>query len=367
MASEKNKKWFHIFTAGTYDFGEGIGEVTITSEELKIIASNYNPEYYEADLHIGHPDFTKEPEPAALGWINELKVEGEKLLCSFSHLSNKAKEYVNDKLYRWCSIEFAKIEGLGRYLVGLGLTNYPRVDDLPELQFSAFNKIAGNITALELFSESKNSIKNIMAKNEIKISEPIEKFATRIGINVSEYNCDGDILDFAATKIEELISSYSGNVDIKSLSMVVEKWKKLPGEIETLTASKTALESELENLKKTTEVEKIVASAIAEGKLLPSQRETFITFGNAAGVDILKQETAKLLKLDVFKTDVIKTAEIEVTEGEPKHDNGSLITFAEYAKAVGSRKAEDLALVAKVKDASKLPGYESVIVLDSKK
>ena len=373
MPSDKKNNWYHIFTAGTYLF-EDEKEVTITPEDLSQIAQNYNAEMYEADLHVGHPDFTKEPEPAALGWIGALKAEGDKLYCSFSHLSAKAKEYVNDKLYRWCSIEFATIKGIGRYLVGLGLTNYPKVDDLPELQFSDFKKFNDEVQLVEMFSEKINSIKYIMPKEnknsaEVKFSPEVEKFSTRVGINISEYNCDGDVLEFAAAQIEELRAMYAGDENLKSLSMFVEKWKALPGEIETLKASNTELQSKLDDTVKASEVEKIVASAVAEGKILPSQRETFVAFGALGGPEKLKEEVSKLVKLDVFKQDVVKDAPIEVAKSEIKTPDGKPVTLAMYCKAVGSSKPEDVAIVASVKeeDVKNLPGYDDVTVINAKR
>lgn len=79
--------WFEVFRTGTHTDSAG-NTSQWTKDDLDRIAQQYDPTHHEAPIVIGHP----ETDSPAYGWIQALKVEGEKLLrCRGSSLmSSKA-------------------------------------------------------------------------------------------------------------------------------------------------------------------------------------------------------------------------------------------------------------------------------------
>jgi hypothetical protein len=92
-------EWFEIFSVGQWTDSAG-NKGDWTDNDLKEIAQSYNPETYDAPIVVGHPD-TDSP---AYGWIEALKVDGDKLLAKPKQLVDEFKEWVRRGLYKKISI-----------------------------------------------------------------------------------------------------------------------------------------------------------------------------------------------------------------------------------------------------------------------
>ena len=91
--------WFEIFKVGKHtDSGGHTKEWTL--KDLEEIASSYNSEEHEAPIVIGHPEM----DSPAYGWIEALRVEGEKLLAKPKQLVDQFKDWVRKGLYKKVSI-----------------------------------------------------------------------------------------------------------------------------------------------------------------------------------------------------------------------------------------------------------------------
>lgn len=94
-------KLIEIFRAGTRKDGNG-QLVTITSDDLKAIAQNYNPEFHEAPLVIGHP---KNDNPA-YGWVDSLVADGNVLKAAPKQVDAEFAELVEAGKYKKISAAF---------------------------------------------------------------------------------------------------------------------------------------------------------------------------------------------------------------------------------------------------------------------
>lgn len=120
---------FEILKTGKYINSNG-KEVNFSQEDLNQIASSYDPSVSEAPIVIGHPK-TNDP---AYGWIDSLKVEGEKLIASASKIVPEFLDAVKQGLFKKRSVSLNPNNSL-RHVGFLG-ASLPAVKGLADLQFS---------------------------------------------------------------------------------------------------------------------------------------------------------------------------------------------------------------------------------------
>jgi len=195
------KYW--IFTAGSYPQG------VFTNEDLRQIADNYDKDFCEAPVWIGHPDQDEEPE--ALAWIDRLIAEGDKLYCKFSYVSEQLVYMLNNKRFKRVSVELWKFaEKPGWYLYALGLTNRPQIKNLAPIEFQhggvkesakfsmerVIEKKSFNIQSRITFSdEIKNNLSQKTNNNSDMKIEDIKKFAVERNIKIPEGANDQQVVD----------------------------------------------------------------------------------------------------------------------------------------------------------------------------
>ncbi|MDP8080240.1 peptidase [Phocoenobacter skyensis] len=90
-----------IFRAGTRKDANG-NTITISVDDLNTVVKNYNPEFHEAPIVIGHPK-TNAP---AYGWIKSLFVEGDSLKAETKQVDTEFAELVNAGKYKKISSAF---------------------------------------------------------------------------------------------------------------------------------------------------------------------------------------------------------------------------------------------------------------------
>jgi hypothetical protein len=95
--------WIEVFKGGTHTDSAG-NKREWTANDLKTIVSKYNDQSeedkHEAPVVIGHP----ETDSPAYGWVEQLKVEGEKILAKVKDLTPEFVEWVKKGLYKKRSI-----------------------------------------------------------------------------------------------------------------------------------------------------------------------------------------------------------------------------------------------------------------------
>jgi len=137
---------FEIFKTGSHTSDKGITK-DYSLDDLNFIAQSYDPSVLEAPIVIGHP---VDSSPA-YGWIESLKVVGDRLIAKAKDLIPEFKEALSNKLYKKRSISLDS-EGKLRHIGFLGGA-LPAVKGLADIQFSD-----ENTNTMEFNTESSNSI-----------------------------------------------------------------------------------------------------------------------------------------------------------------------------------------------------------------
>jgi hypothetical protein len=121
---------FEIFKTGNHTSDKGIAK-EYTEDDLNFIATSYNPSENEAPIVIGHPV----DNAPAYGWIESLKVTGDKLIAKAKDVIPEFTEAVKKGLYKKRSISLDK-DGKLRHVGFLGAAA-PAVKGLADIQFSS--------------------------------------------------------------------------------------------------------------------------------------------------------------------------------------------------------------------------------------
>lgn len=140
---------FEIFSSGQHTSDKGITK-DYSADDLSFIASNYNPTESEAPIVIGHP---VDSSPA-YGWIESLKVEGDKLIAKAKDIVPEFLNAVKQGLYKKRSISLDK-DGKLRHVGFLGGA-LPAVKGLADIQFSESDSVLTYELDLELDSSESN-------------------------------------------------------------------------------------------------------------------------------------------------------------------------------------------------------------------
>lgn len=120
---------FEIFKTGTHTSDNGQTK-TYSEDDLNFIAQSYQPDIHEAPIVIGHP----ENNMPAYGWIESLKVVGDKLVAKAKDVIPEFKEALQKKLYKKRSISLDE-NGKLRHVGFLGAAP-PAVKGLADIKFS---------------------------------------------------------------------------------------------------------------------------------------------------------------------------------------------------------------------------------------
>lgn len=136
---------FEIFKTGSHTSDKGITK-DYSLDDLNFIAQSYDPAVQEAPIVIGHP---VDSSPA-YGWVESLKVVGDRLIAKAKDLIPEFKEALSNKLYKKRSISLDS-EGKLRHIGFLGGA-LPAVKGLADIQFSD-----ENTNTIEFSTESSDA------------------------------------------------------------------------------------------------------------------------------------------------------------------------------------------------------------------
>jgi hypothetical protein len=197
---------FEIFSSGQHTSDKGITK-DYTADDLNYIASNYNPSESEAPIVIGHP---VDSSPA-YGWIESLKVEGDKLLAKAKDLVPEFLNAVKQGLYKKRSISLDK-DGKLRHVGFLGGA-LPAVKGLADIQFTENDSASTYELDLNIEPELKPELdsKSSDAKESPTLSfiskslESIQNTLTEFAQNFSQSN-DSKLLSNIQTEINSINS-----------------------------------------------------------------------------------------------------------------------------------------------------------------
>ena len=120
---------FEILKTGKFTSSNGV-EKEFNLSDLEKIAADYNPSVSEAPIVIGHPK-TNDP---AYGWIDSLKVSGDKLIASAKQIVPEFLESLKNGLFKKRSVSLTP-DGYLRHVGFLG-AEFPAVKGLADISFS---------------------------------------------------------------------------------------------------------------------------------------------------------------------------------------------------------------------------------------
>ena len=280
-----NKLW-KICRAGKYPQGE------ITPADLTEIAGSYNPSFHEAPITLDHNQ-----SGPAYGWIDKVEAKGDSLYASFKEVTKELLNLNHEKKYKRPSVEIAQYDGK-KYLRAVSFVTFPQVKSLPAIEFNETE----NLTFI--LSDSDLNFESEFPKNtKIKMNQKILKFAESLGITLSETTSPDDALLAFAEKADSLMKEITG------------------------------LESKYNALaKKNSEV--LVDSAIAEGKILPADKDTYMKFAES-DYDGCVKLFASLDKKNMFDKNQTSTKVPNGADLDAKKKfkaDGTPITYAEILK-----------------------------------
>lgn len=273
-------KWVEIFKTGTHTDGKNGRTRPWTEQDLDKIVSNYNSAEHEAPIVLGHPK-TNAP---AYGWVDKLKRDGEKLLCTFKEVAPEFQEWVNNGLYKKRSISVYP-DGSLRHVGFLG-AKPPAVKGLADFTFNEENE---SETYEFMDYSTANRISSIGDIFQRLRDFLIDKYDLETaGKLLSQYTIDylkeskaddttQDSLSAYCEKIMEELEVGKENPQIKKQqesSDFADELKAKDTKIAELEAEKTKLESE----KRKTEYSSFCENLKKEGKLTPAQEKLAIDF-----------------------------------------------------------------------------------------
>jgi hypothetical protein len=319
----KEKYW--VFTAGTYPQG------VFTAEDLKQIADNYDKDFCEAPIWIGHPAADEEPE--ALAWIDRVIAEGDKLYVKFSYVSEQLIYMLQNKRFKRVSVELWKFaEKPGWYLYAIGLTNRPQIKNLAPIEFEhagvkesakfsmdrVIEKQTFNLQSRITFSdEIKNNLSQKLNNSDMKI-EDIKKFAVERNIEIP-----------ANANDQEVINAVFGYVDAatKELTEVKEQVAKFGDTTKSLEDQITELKAK--------EVDLIVEFGVNAKRISTEEQKAYYTkFGIQHGPEELKAAINALPVSTLFTENQVQNNAAAPGVAKFKNADGSALTYSDYLNKV---------------------------------
>jgi hypothetical protein len=124
--------WIEIFRAGDYS---NQGKASISRNDLQRVVNNYDPEYHEAPVCIGHP----QEDAPAYGWIDRLSLQGDTLLAKEKDVDPAFAELRRQRKFKKRSAAFyqdADGQVIGLRHVGWLGAQPPAVKGLRDMAFA---------------------------------------------------------------------------------------------------------------------------------------------------------------------------------------------------------------------------------------
>lgn len=239
-----------VFSVGKWNGME------FTKEDLQLMSVAFDKlkENHKVPLKFGHNDdqpFT-DGQPS-LGWVNELSVEGDKLVANMDSIPDVVFNAIQNKLYRHVSIELDfGVEHKGDYypfvLSGVALlgADIPAVNNIGDLTKYMARKLKSSKRAAftAINQPNKESVMDLK-EMQAKLEAMQEQLSSR----------DSQIADLATEKAKFERS----NADIQAKLKIQEE-----------EAKKAAFDRKKEDLTGSVE------SLVKEKKITPAQREAFM-------------------------------------------------------------------------------------------
>jgi len=284
MTTAKTPPHIHAFSAGEHITAAG-DKVRITANDLKASAAAYNPELHEAPIVIGHPT----GESPAYGWIESFAVQGNDFIAQPTQVNPDFAELNNSGAFKKRSMSFYHPENKANPAPGVWYPRHlgflgaqpPAVKGLRDFNFQEDD---GDSITIE-FGEWEDRVEAGVFRS---LREWILAKFGKEDADAAIPSWDVDLLQEAAVKQkEEPTTSFSENNPTED-TMTREEKAAAQAELDTQKAlldtqaaefaeRETALAKREQAAHRTTCVE-FTESLVADGKVLPAQKDNLIEF-----------------------------------------------------------------------------------------
>lgn len=254
-----------IFSIGRW---KGSKTVEVTSDDLDQMVHSFNSlnsvvQGFRPPLKLGHAEEQKFMDQKgghpALGWVERIWREGEKILANFVDLPDELIDLVKKRRYNNVSIEmYPEIEYEGNTFrnvlsaVALLGAELPAVKNLKELSASLFDDLnAERLT----FTELDNMATFTQEQHESLLAAALAQARATFA---SEHKDEVAVKDSA-------------------ISALKAENEKLTGIVKQANEELAKFQAEVADR----EIDAVIEQAIKDGKALPAQREYFKTFARA--------------------------------------------------------------------------------------
>ncbi|MBZ5570232.1 MAG: hypothetical protein LAN64_20630, partial [Acidobacteriia bacterium] len=171
-------QWLEVFRAGDYG-----AKGKFTEQDLRAIASSYDPSLHEAPVVIGRPEMNA----PAFGWVEKLRADGGTLLAKLRQVQPALEDMVSRGLFKKRSIAlYPKFEATGTpYLRHIGFLGAmpPEVTGLAEVRFNNnFSSSAAHVVFDGDFlgEQEHGAMRHVNQTSSIKLDPASGAFAERI-------------------------------------------------------------------------------------------------------------------------------------------------------------------------------------------
>lgn len=261
-------EWIEIFAAGSWTDSQGrTDEWTI--DDLQEMVESYDPAN-PAPIVIGHP----ETDSPAYGWIESLKVEGEKLLAKPMQLVEEFVDWVKRGLYKKISVRINPDMTLGH--VGFLGGTAPAVKGLKPVQFK--NEKAGWVfekeTSLSLGDSTSPSNRDDLdnsKKGGNTMYEWLTKMKEAIGLAEKQMTPDPSV-KFTEADVTARVKETEEKIRKEAEATFAEAQKRIEAEKKEKEAAQAKLK-EIEDTKRKEDIASFNEALCKEGKLTPALRK----------------------------------------------------------------------------------------------
>ncbi len=280
------------------------GNFVLDNRSAGEIISAFANQKNDMVIDYEHETLSGNQAPAA-GWIKKLINKGEKGIWAVVEWTQKAKEYLQNREYRYVSPVFLKriADNRAIRLINVALTNQPAIDgmvpmvnknyleeendmekellELLEMKAGDESKIVDKVSALISASKQESD----------KITELADKLKTSEATVVNFKAASDKNSEFLKEIAKELGIEDADSSSVKAAILAAKAGSTTA---EQLSAKFAALESRM----KAKEAEDIVISAMKEGKIIPAQKEWALAYAKSdpKGFEIYVEKAVKLIQ-----------------------------------------------------------------------
>lgn len=228
------------------------GDFILDEKSAEAIVYNFNSHANDMVIDYEHQTLKGVEAPAA-GWIKKLINKGKDGVWAVVEWTDRAKEYLKNKEYRYLSPVFLKRLSDNKviHLINAGLTNQPAIDGMVPLVNKRKEVSMGKLLEVLGLNPDTNEDEAISAVQALKSQ------AHEIS------NLKSEIISALGLKDDATLSEVTGTV------MALKSAEGQAGEISNLKSQISSLKAEMAKR----DAENLIAGAMKEGKVTPAQKD----------------------------------------------------------------------------------------------